>query len=201
MSEQYTYELYHHGIKGMKWGIRRTPKQLGHNPSSSKKKLTVREKAKLAKAEAKAKAKAATKDRSKSVKDMTDEQLAKAVERKKMEENYYQLYPEKNRGKRFANSMLDDAIIPGIVTAGKTLVTNALTKFGDKFLDTQVKKYFPEVDNGKSISEQIKKLEESAKLKELMDKELQQLKRDATAAKYRATINDPKAQQEKEDNQ
>ena len=26
-------ELYHHGIKGMKWGVRRTPAQLGHKPS------------------------------------------------------------------------------------------------------------------------------------------------------------------------
>ena len=26
----YNNELYHHGIKGMKWGIRRTPAQLGH---------------------------------------------------------------------------------------------------------------------------------------------------------------------------
>ena len=24
-------ELYHHGIKGMKWGVRRTPAQLGHD--------------------------------------------------------------------------------------------------------------------------------------------------------------------------
>ena len=28
-------ELYHFGIKGMKWGVRRTPAQLGHPTSSS----------------------------------------------------------------------------------------------------------------------------------------------------------------------
>lgn len=30
-------EFYHHGIKGMKWGIRRTPAQLGHKTKSSRK--------------------------------------------------------------------------------------------------------------------------------------------------------------------
>lgn len=30
--------LCHHGVKGMKWGIRRTPEQLGHKTGSSKKK-------------------------------------------------------------------------------------------------------------------------------------------------------------------
>lgn len=30
------HELYHHGVKGMKWGVRRTPTQLGHEPSRRK---------------------------------------------------------------------------------------------------------------------------------------------------------------------
>ena len=32
------YVLYHHGVKGMKWGIRRTPAQLGHKVENLKKK-------------------------------------------------------------------------------------------------------------------------------------------------------------------
>lgn len=32
------YVLYHHGIKGMRWGVRRTPAQLGHVTPGKKKK-------------------------------------------------------------------------------------------------------------------------------------------------------------------
>lgn len=60
-------ELQHHGIKGMKWGVRRTPSQLGHPSSSSKKSggssslkqfIADRKKKKEAAAKAAAKAKA-----------------------------------------------------------------------------------------------------------------------------------------------
>lgn len=37
MNDENEKYLQHHGIKGMKWGVRRTPEQLGHKPSSKKK--------------------------------------------------------------------------------------------------------------------------------------------------------------------
>ena len=37
-------ELYHYGIKGMKWGVRRTPEQLGHHAGVKKKKSGITEK-------------------------------------------------------------------------------------------------------------------------------------------------------------
>ena len=41
-----TYEeIYHHGIKGMKWGVRRTPEQLGQRFKKTKEDIAAKKEA------------------------------------------------------------------------------------------------------------------------------------------------------------
>ena len=37
--DRYLGAIYHHGIKGMKWGVRRSPEELGHTKKSGVEKL------------------------------------------------------------------------------------------------------------------------------------------------------------------
>lgn len=38
--DRYLGEIYHYGVKGMKWGVRRSPEQLGHAPKGTVAKTT-----------------------------------------------------------------------------------------------------------------------------------------------------------------
>lgn len=94
-------QLYHHGIKGMKWGVRRTPAQLGHNPSSMKnnKKSLSDDKKKEDHAK-------------KSLSDMSDDELRRKISRLKMEREYRELSSQTsqrqiNRGKKFVTDILE----------------------------------------------------------------------------------------------
>ena len=74
--------LEHHGIKGQKWGVIRTPEQLGHG-SSGRKKINETENTHDDYRKA----------RSKKVERMSDQELRESLNRLRMEEEYKKLNP------------------------------------------------------------------------------------------------------------
>lgn len=114
-------ELYHHGILGMKWGVRRTKAQLGYPTSTSKKNtksgsqvtsfITKRKNAKKQKMAAKQVKQETTKSRKKSVSEMSDDELRARISRLEMEKRYKDLHkasqPQVSKGRKFVSSVLE----------------------------------------------------------------------------------------------
>lgn len=111
-------ELYHYGVLGMKWGVRRTAAQLGHQikqRKADKKRKANLEKARVARAEKKK----AEEERQKKlaagklkVKDMTDAELQAKINRLEMEKKYSDLKKssvQSTRGKKFVDKFLDSS--------------------------------------------------------------------------------------------
>lgn len=67
-------ELMHYGVLGMKWGVIRTPEQLGHKPNEKSTPSEMTEQ------------KRSDKNKTKNVSDMTDEELRERIQRMDMEE-------------------------------------------------------------------------------------------------------------------
>ncbi len=89
--------LKHHGIKGMKWGIRRTPAQLGRQSGSYKKAADRKEKTSR---------KAAVKNR----RTLSDVDLEKKVKRLKLEKEFKELtYSDIAPGKKFVSDVMASA--------------------------------------------------------------------------------------------
>jgi hypothetical protein len=114
--------LYHHGIKGMKWGVRRSKAQLGYKVSSKKSKVQ----------SADDKKKADMKKASKNRRLLSDTNLKQRIERIKLEKQLKELTDEElSPGKKFIKDVLSSsgkkaatAIATGaILYAGKAAVT------------------------------------------------------------------------------
>lgn len=106
-------ELYHYGVLGMKWGVRRTPAQLararGKTNSSSSRKDTNNTNNKTS--------------IKKSLSEMSDDELNKAVRRLQLEQQYRNLNPEKvSAGKKFIDTLTKQVIVPSTVEASKNVL-------------------------------------------------------------------------------
>ena len=152
-------ELYHYGVKGMKWGIRRTPAQLGHDVSKRAKKVGSAVGSTLKKAgsstisaiksrqAAKKNAKELKKIRKKPLSEMSDDELRRTIQRMQLEQQYASLQPKKvSAGKKFVN----DFVLQPASNAAKQYISGQL----NKKVQQQLKDKDPLEKLRKEVSEQ-----------------------------------------------
>ena len=110
--------LKHYGVLGMKWGVRRYQNKDGTLTSAGKKRYD-RDEQKIAN---KAKKKP-------SVKEMSDDELRKAINRLQMERQYSQLRPSNiNKGKEYAQKVFKAGTTVAAVTTTTLTIYNNVDK-------------------------------------------------------------------------
>lgn len=135
-------ELYHYGILGMKWGIRRTPSQLGHR--IKERKAAKKRNENLAKArKARTERQKALKSGKLKPKDMTPAELQKEIQRLQLEKQYMDLKRDtstQNKGKTFTSKYGGQLVDKLVTNVGIDLVTQLAKSAGAKGVNDLVDK-------------------------------------------------------------
>lgn len=136
MERNYTNDLYHHGILGMKWGVRRYQNKDGSLTAAGRRRLTNadKERATFFKNK-KSKAEEET-SKAKSVKEMSDTELREKTNRMRLENDYVResntmkdLNPKQvSKGKAFVDKVVSDVITPAATDVGRQLFKSYLVK-------------------------------------------------------------------------
>ena len=128
-------ELYHHGVKGMKWGVRKTPVRSSSGATRKRKSNTLSLFKKTTRNASVAKSSQA---QTKSVKDMSDDELQRKIDRARLEQKYLELNPETvSRGRRIAKSVINNVIVPSAEDLGKQVVKSFMAKGINKVLNLE----------------------------------------------------------------
>lgn len=133
--------LRHHGILGMKWGVRRYQNKDGSLTAAGRKRV-----AKLdAERETLTGKKSSVGDsapKNRTLRDVPDDELKKMVERRRMENDYLslskhisELTPKQvSNGKKFVDYVANKVLIPAATDASKNFATKFLNSKGDELL-------------------------------------------------------------------
>lgn len=124
-------ELYHYGVLGMKWGVRRYQNKDGS--------LTAKGKKRYSSDDSNDGQKENTKPKKKSISEMSDEELSKAIKRLEIEKRYRDLTKESrqseiSKGRAFANRVIEKI--------GENTLTNLGTQAANHVIGNAINSLF-----------------------------------------------------------
>lgn len=147
----YEDHLYHHGVKGMKWGVRKTKSSISSISKKMKSRSEAKKRDKIAKKEARKVIR--TEERKKKkvrVKDLSNEELQSKIKRLQMEKQYRDLKKDEvSAGRKLVGDILK--------TSGKTIGVQVVNYVAGKAINAAMKDEVVKIGKSKDSQSSKKK--------------------------------------------